>query len=238
MIARSVKARNLKPVNRTIWGIPDTDGPFTGSGLVEYSFGLPRPRRRTSPTGEQRRRSPREDPVAARGDRSGGELLQHGHHQGLLQRPLRPAVAIGAAPGAYLAGYGSHPSPAPVEHALSEVEDPVEEALQRAREPLAAQHVELAAVEPLAAADRARVDVDRAGGAGHADEIAGGAAAGAAAAALVEVDAGELSRRRASMLFCASTRSSSRDRTRCPRSYRTDRARDRPPARGEALRRI
>ncbi len=41
MIARSVKAKNLKPVNRTIWGIPDTDGPFTGSGLVEYSFGLP-----------------------------------------------------------------------------------------------------------------------------------------------------------------------------------------------------
>jgi hypothetical protein len=41
IIARTVKARNLKPVNRTIWGIPDTDGPFTGSGLVEYSFGLP-----------------------------------------------------------------------------------------------------------------------------------------------------------------------------------------------------
>jgi len=41
MIARSLKARNLKPVNRSIWGIPDTDGPFMGSGLVEYSFGLP-----------------------------------------------------------------------------------------------------------------------------------------------------------------------------------------------------
>ena len=41
MIARSVKARNLKPVNRTIWGIPDTDGPFMGSGMVEYEFGLP-----------------------------------------------------------------------------------------------------------------------------------------------------------------------------------------------------
>lgn len=41
IIARTVKARNLKPVNRTIWGIPDTDGPFMGSGLVEYSFGLP-----------------------------------------------------------------------------------------------------------------------------------------------------------------------------------------------------
>ena len=41
IIARAVKAKNLKPVNRTIWGIPDTDGPFTGSGLVEYSFGLP-----------------------------------------------------------------------------------------------------------------------------------------------------------------------------------------------------
>ncbi|MEP7120742.1 MAG: hypothetical protein ABJE95_07530 [Byssovorax sp.] len=41
IIARTVKAKNLKPVNRTIWGIPDTDGPFMGSGLVEYSFGLP-----------------------------------------------------------------------------------------------------------------------------------------------------------------------------------------------------
>ena len=41
IIARAVKAKNLKPVNRTIWGIPDTDGPFMGSGLVEYSFGLP-----------------------------------------------------------------------------------------------------------------------------------------------------------------------------------------------------
>jgi hypothetical protein len=41
IIARAVNAKNLKPVNRSIWGIPDTDGPFMGSGMVEFSFGLP-----------------------------------------------------------------------------------------------------------------------------------------------------------------------------------------------------
>lgn len=52
MIARSVKAKNLKPVNRTIWGIPDTDGPFMGSGLVEFGFGLPEaPKENLPPTG-------------------------------------------------------------------------------------------------------------------------------------------------------------------------------------------
>ena len=52
MIARAVHARNLKPVNRSIYGIPDTDGPFTGSALVEFSFGLPEvPKTNTPPTG-------------------------------------------------------------------------------------------------------------------------------------------------------------------------------------------
>jgi hypothetical protein len=41
MIARAVKAKNLSPVNRSIWGVPEDAGPFTGSGLVEFSFGLP-----------------------------------------------------------------------------------------------------------------------------------------------------------------------------------------------------
>jgi hypothetical protein len=52
MVARAVHARNLKPVNRSIFGIPDTDGPFTGSGFVEFSFGLPEsPKTNTPPTG-------------------------------------------------------------------------------------------------------------------------------------------------------------------------------------------
>ena len=52
MIARAVHARNLKPVNRSIYGIPDTDGPFMGSGLVEFSFGLTEvPKTNTPPTG-------------------------------------------------------------------------------------------------------------------------------------------------------------------------------------------
>jgi hypothetical protein len=40
-MARSLKAKNLRPVNREIYGIEDADGPLTGSALVEYDFGLP-----------------------------------------------------------------------------------------------------------------------------------------------------------------------------------------------------
>lgn len=52
IIARTVHAKNLKPVNRSIFGIPDTDGPFMGSGIVEFSFSLPEvPKTNTPPTG-------------------------------------------------------------------------------------------------------------------------------------------------------------------------------------------
>jgi hypothetical protein len=40
LIARAVGARNVKPVNRELFGIPDADGPFTGSGLIELNFHL------------------------------------------------------------------------------------------------------------------------------------------------------------------------------------------------------
>ncbi len=41
MIARTIGAKNLKPVNRELYGIPDIDGPVTdGSVVVEYDFGL------------------------------------------------------------------------------------------------------------------------------------------------------------------------------------------------------
>ena len=39
--ARTMKIPNLAPVNRDIFGIEGRDGPFTGSAMVEYSFGLP-----------------------------------------------------------------------------------------------------------------------------------------------------------------------------------------------------
>ncbi|APR86645.1 Hypothetical protein A7982_11994 [Minicystis rosea] len=39
MIARAVGAQNLKPVNRSVWGIPEAEGPFMGSGMVEWEFG-------------------------------------------------------------------------------------------------------------------------------------------------------------------------------------------------------
>ncbi len=40
-IARAIGAKQLKPVNREIFQIPDADGPFTGNGIVEVDFGLP-----------------------------------------------------------------------------------------------------------------------------------------------------------------------------------------------------
>jgi hypothetical protein len=54
MIARSVGAKNLKPVNRSIFGIEEAAGPFSGSGLVEFSFGLPEaPKTNTPPIGPE-----------------------------------------------------------------------------------------------------------------------------------------------------------------------------------------
>jgi hypothetical protein len=40
-IARTVGASNLKAVNSEIFGVPDAASGFTGSGMVEWSFGLP-----------------------------------------------------------------------------------------------------------------------------------------------------------------------------------------------------
>jgi hypothetical protein len=52
IIARSTGAKNLKPVNRSVFGIPEATGPFTGSGMVEYYFGLPEaPKTNTPPSG-------------------------------------------------------------------------------------------------------------------------------------------------------------------------------------------
>lgn len=39
VIARAVGAMNLKPVNRSIWGIPEADS-IAGSAIVEFDFGL------------------------------------------------------------------------------------------------------------------------------------------------------------------------------------------------------
>jgi hypothetical protein len=38
IIARTVGAKNLSPVNRSIWGIPEDPGPITGSAMVEFDF--------------------------------------------------------------------------------------------------------------------------------------------------------------------------------------------------------
>lgn len=41
VIARTIGAQNLKPVNRELFQIPDADSGFTGSGIVEFDFSLP-----------------------------------------------------------------------------------------------------------------------------------------------------------------------------------------------------
>lgn len=54
MIARTIGAKNLKPVNRSIFGIEEADGPFAGPGMVEFSFGLPEsPKTNTPPPGPE-----------------------------------------------------------------------------------------------------------------------------------------------------------------------------------------
>jgi len=40
-MARTLKAKNLRPLNREIFGIEAADGPLTTSAMVEYDFGLP-----------------------------------------------------------------------------------------------------------------------------------------------------------------------------------------------------
>ena len=41
VIARAIGAKNMKPVNRELFGIDDADAPFGGNGMAEWDFGLP-----------------------------------------------------------------------------------------------------------------------------------------------------------------------------------------------------
>ena len=41
ILARAIGAKNMKPVNREIFGIDDADAPFAGNGMTEWDFGLP-----------------------------------------------------------------------------------------------------------------------------------------------------------------------------------------------------
>ena len=52
LIARTINAKNTRPVNRELFGIADADAPFGGNGLTEFDFGLPAaPTTNTPPTG-------------------------------------------------------------------------------------------------------------------------------------------------------------------------------------------
>lgn len=41
VLSRAIQAKNLKPLNREVFGIADADGPFMGNGMTEFGFGLP-----------------------------------------------------------------------------------------------------------------------------------------------------------------------------------------------------
>jgi hypothetical protein len=50
LIARAVGATNLAPVNRSIYGVPESTKPFKGNGMVEYKFDNPEaPKTNTAP---------------------------------------------------------------------------------------------------------------------------------------------------------------------------------------------
>lgn len=52
LIARAIGAKNLSPVNRSIYGIDEAPAPITGSAMVEFDFGLPEaPNTNVPPTG-------------------------------------------------------------------------------------------------------------------------------------------------------------------------------------------
>lgn len=54
LIARAIGAKNLSPVNRSIYGVPEAGAPFSGSGIVEFDFGLPpAPDTNTPPQGPE-----------------------------------------------------------------------------------------------------------------------------------------------------------------------------------------
>ena len=52
IIARAVGAKNVAPVNREVYGLPDADAPIDGSAIAEYTFPVdPAPETNVPPTG-------------------------------------------------------------------------------------------------------------------------------------------------------------------------------------------
>ncbi|MDI1483238.1 hypothetical protein [Polyangium sp. y55x31] len=50
ILARTVGAKNLAPVNRTIWGVEEAQAPLSGAAIVEYDFGLPEAPKTNTPS--------------------------------------------------------------------------------------------------------------------------------------------------------------------------------------------
>lgn len=66
IIARAVGAKNIGPVLRDVWGIPQAAGPFGGSAMAEYDFGTPEAPKENTPNskGEDPHDMLREEEVA------------------------------------------------------------------------------------------------------------------------------------------------------------------------------
>ena len=43
LIARTIGAKNMAPANRTVYGVEESEGPVTGSAMVEFDLGTPAP---------------------------------------------------------------------------------------------------------------------------------------------------------------------------------------------------
>ncbi len=51
LLARTIGAKNVKPVNQSIWGVEEATPPFMGSAIVEYDFGNTAPVTNIPPSG-------------------------------------------------------------------------------------------------------------------------------------------------------------------------------------------
>lgn len=72
VMARAIGVKNIKPVNRTVFGVDEVDAPYDGSGLIEYDFGLP-----PEPITNVPDRDGQDPHGAMKGVPAAGQVLQH-----------------------------------------------------------------------------------------------------------------------------------------------------------------
>jgi hypothetical protein len=90
ILARAVGAKNIAPVNRSVWGVDEVTPPYVGSGLVEFEFGnAPVPDENTPPntTDEDPHDKVRELDAAIR---QAATFLRTGTIEGSCEGPCDP----------------------------------------------------------------------------------------------------------------------------------------------------